>query len=95
MSWQKMMGTGTKMIGEDDPGGWTVARDDGDYVKRHYDVLTEEGEIVKHCWPNAGFFNEVYTGGGDENFQDRKWKVTEIKARRSTDDYLSKAYKDG
>ena len=88
MSGMKEMKETKTMIGEDDPGGWKVARDDGDYAKRHYDVLTEEGEIVKHCWPNAGFFHAV-------NGDTRKWKVTEIKARRSTDDYLSKAYKDG
>jgi hypothetical protein len=28
----------------------------GHYHKIEYDVLTEEGEIIFNCWPNAGIF---------------------------------------
>lgn len=35
---------------------------DFDYEKEFYDVLLPSGEIIKHCWPNAGVMNEVYHG---------------------------------
>ena len=37
---------------------WSHAQDfttwNGEYDKVHYDVLLPDGELVKHCWPNAG-----------------------------------------
>lgn len=29
----------------------------GEYLKRWYDVKLKNGDIVKDCWPNAGFFH--------------------------------------
>lgn len=27
------------------------------YIKSYYDVLLPDGEILTHCWPNAGMLN--------------------------------------
>lgn len=41
--------------------------EDYDYEKAFYDVLLEDGAIVKHCWPNNGtlvamkYVNRVFT----------------------------------
>jgi hypothetical protein len=35
---------------------------DGDYDKKHYDVVLHTGELVYLCWPNAGKMMEVEYG---------------------------------
>lgn len=32
-------------------------RYDGNYDKQFYDVITFNGVLYKHCWPNAGTFH--------------------------------------
>jgi len=46
-----------------------------DYEKALYDVLTLEGEMIKWCWPNAGYFLHG----------DRQWPISDVKARLSPD----------
>lgn len=29
----------------------------GEYLKQWYDVRLKNGDVVKDCWPNAGFFH--------------------------------------
>lgn len=49
---------------------------EGEYEKQFYDVRLPSGEIVKNCYPNAGFMNE--TGGAG-----RKWGEGEVEYRVS------------
>jgi len=39
-----------------------------DYEKAFYDVQEPDGTIIKHCWPNAGFMEDVHGSG-------KRWKV--------------------
>lgn len=39
----------------------------GNYAKQHYDVKLPSGEIIKHCWPNAGIMNA--TDGSGRQFK--------------------------
>lgn len=43
---------------------------DGEYEKVFYDVLLPSGEVVEHCWPNAGKMDEL-------KFPFRRWLVSE------------------
>jgi len=29
----------------------------GEYKKKFYDIITDDGNELKKCWPNAGFFH--------------------------------------
>lgn len=49
----------------------------GTYVKDWYDVRLPDGEIITHCWPNAGEFHDVHGG------TDRTWKAGECEFRPS------------
>ena len=54
---------------------------DGEYEKEFYDVLLPSGEVVKHCWPNAGFMNDIM-GNGPQ----RQWSPKDgVKVRPSPD----------
>ena len=47
----------------------------GDYDKVYYDVKLPSGEIVPHCWPNAGM---IYTVP-----HDRHWLPGEVMVRKT------------
>jgi hypothetical protein len=56
---------------------WQPFTPDFDYEKAFYDVLLPSGEIVKHCWPNAGWLNTMFGTM-------RKWSGTDgVKVRLS------------
>lgn len=58
---------------------WVDFTEDFDYDKVFYDVLLSNGEIVKHCWPNAGRMNAINGDG-------RKWGGEDgVKVRPSMD----------
>ena len=37
----------------------------GSYEKKFYDIKLHSGVIMRGCWPNAGYFNNLY-GNFDE-----------------------------
>lgn len=45
---------------------WEEFTPDYDYYKMFYDVMLPDGTVVVHCWPNAGFMNEI--NDGDRKF---------------------------
>lgn len=49
---------------------------DGTYRKDWYTVRLPDGEIIQHCWPNAGSMNET---GGDN----RTWGPGECEVKLS------------
>ena len=52
----------------------------GAYLKRTYDVLLPDGEIVPWCWPLAGYIIESYPS----DHKGRSWGVDDnIKVRFS------------
>lgn len=62
--------------------GWEAFT--GEYQKRTYDVLLPDGEVVRWCWPNAGYMNEAYPS----NHKGRRWGIEDgIKVRYSDPKY--------
>lgn len=58
---------------------WEEFTEDYDYIKKFYDVLLPSGQIIKHCWPNAGKMIATDTTG-------RIWSVEDnIKVKLSKD----------
>lgn len=57
---------------------WRAFLGDGDYDKEWYDVRLPDGQIVKHCWPNAGRMNAT-DGSGQE------WGAGQCEVRLSPD----------
>lgn len=52
----------------------------GEYIRAHYDVETQDGEIIKHCWPSLGYMCTT-----DDSY--RSWKPDDnIKIRLSEED---------
>lgn len=49
---------------------------DGRYVKAYYDALLPGGEVVEHCWPNAGVMCSCDGSG-------RVWEPDECSVRLS------------
>ena len=47
-----------------------------DYDKECYDVLTPERDVVKQCWPNAGFYCAMDGSG-------RRWRCDAVEVRLS------------
>ncbi len=60
---------------------------DGEYRKQFYDVMTYDGEVILHCWPNA---NKMCSTDGSGCY----WCVNDnISVRESLTHPLDK-YKD-
>lgn len=56
---------------------WQQFTEDFDYLKEFYDVMLPSGDVVKHCWPNAGWMNAINGDG-------RKWSGKDgVKVRLS------------
>jgi len=62
-------------------GKWKVW--DGDYEKTWYDVMLGTGEVLFHCWPNAGVMCACDGSG-------RMWEPGEVLFRTSGDHPLDK-----
>lgn len=61
----------------------------GNYQKIEYDVLLENGEIFKNCYPNAGFMNTI--DGSNKKFSpDGKIKIR--RAEHPNFDEIPKQY---
>lgn len=58
---------------------------DGDYVKKFYDVLLNDGNIVIHCWPNAGKF--AATDGSGRFFEPEDIKGVRLSLTHPMDKY--------
>ena len=56
---------------------WVPFTAEFDYVKKFYDVKLRSGEIIYHCWPNAGYMIDINGSGFKFGPED------EIQVRRS------------